>query len=126
MDADLRAQIRGIAPLSVTDILGGVTQVAERAQEIAERAYESGNDAVALRAGDARLRALGMVADKLHLESSDVLEVLEGAQAVLNAVARFAQREPQLALELASRLDADDHQDIGDQLRQVVNRKALA
>ena len=109
----LRKAFRGSTDFNPVEVLTSAAQVAQRAQEIGDRAYEKGNDTLALKAGDASLRALTV----LGLRDLDVLEVVAAAEALTVAVGQASHRSPELGELVAARLDANGHPAIADQLR---------
>lgn len=112
VDAETSARL-GLDPESLAV---RVYEVAERARDIATDALDAGSLAVALRAGDAELRALAALAGLGVRDEGRVVEY-DMFRVTSHAVVRAARRDERVANAVAAQLDIVDEQGIADDIR---------
>lgn len=94
-----------------------VQAVAERARETAEEAQEAGRIVDVLRAGDAELRALAMLA-AMGITHEKPLVEYDAFRAVSRAVFIASRTHPEVAEAVAAVLDQTDHEHHARDLRE--------
>lgn len=112
VDAETSARL-GLDPESIAV---RVYEVAERARDIATDALDAGSLAVALRAGDAELRALAALAGFGVRDEARVVEY-DMFRATAHAVVRAARQNPVVAAAVAQELDIVDQAGIANDIR---------
>lgn len=108
------ATAMGLDPVS---IVLRIQVVAERAREVAEEALDAGNGIVAVRAGDAELRALAALSS-MGVEHEGALQKLDSYAAVTHAVIRAARRNPEVGEAIAAQLDVVDRRGFARDIRE--------
>jgi hypothetical protein len=126
LDPAAQEALRAVPGVSALDIAGRLLSVADDAHGIRVDAAEAGTPAVAIRAGDAEVRALLALADRLGVRSGDALRELDDAATLATAVARAARLDPEVGESLAAILDSLDRPDLAAVLRGVPTREAIA
>ncbi len=112
VDAETSARL-GLDPESIAV---RVYEVAERARDIATDALDAGSLAVALRAGEAELRALAALAGLGVQDEGRVVEY-DMFRVTSHAVIRAARRDRVVAEAVATQLDIVDEQGIAADIR---------
>ncbi|MFK3678695.1 hypothetical protein ACI2IP_13265 [Microbacterium sp. NPDC090218] len=102
--------------LDSSTIAARIVDAAQRARETALKALESGNSATVLRAGDAEVRALGMLT-AMGETSEQEIQFRAAAKDLAAAVIRVARRDPATAEVIASELDRMHRPAIAEDIR---------
>lgn len=128
LPAQLQDVVERVTGLDTTTVLARVSDIATRARTSAQEAEEAGDRAGVLKAGDAELRALGMLS--VHGETSEAdIELRDAFAAISRAVYLSARRGERVAVEtIAAELYEADRgeiaEDILDQLPKSRNEVA--
>lgn len=112
----LQATIERMQGLDSATIAARVVDAAQRARETALDAMSNGNPTVVLRAGDAEVRALGMLT-AMGEPSEDEVTLRTMHRDVTAAVIRVARRDPATAEITAAELDSMHRPGIADDIR---------
>lgn len=118
----LQATIERMQGLDSATIAARVVDAAQRARETALDALQSGNATVVLRAGDAEVRALGMLT-AMGETSEDEVTLRTMHRDVAAAVIRVARRDPETAEIIAAELDSMHRPSIADDIRDQANSR---
>lgn len=78
-----------------------------------------------IKAGDAALRALAVLIQRLGIDGSDVVDALHEAQQLGVAVGALARRYPEIGAELADLLASAGSQELADSLRSLSKKMEL-
>src|SRR5690606_12934318 len=125
---ELREQLRGSQALDVPDLLARVAAVADDARDARTKALDAGNAAIALKAGDSELRALGVLTERLGVDELDVLAQLRDAEMLARAVGSLTRTHPDAVQALAVALERGGAAEMAGALTAVLRneRKALS
>ncbi|GEM_PF-4521300 len=94
-----------------------IAAIANDAREARRSAYASGNSWLGARLGEAELRALVALADRLGIEHDDAASDARDAASIARVLGDVARTVPEIAAALAEAFDRDDRGDLGDALR---------
>jgi hypothetical protein len=112
--------LRSTLPVDPFGLYEVAREVALRAEEVADRAFEAGDDALTLKAGDARLRAVTNLSDRygtIEPNAGDSAELVADLSTLATAVAQAARRDPRVGEGVCAVLDDTGHADLATQLR---------
>ncbi len=102
--------------LDAASIALRVHRVAERAREAADVAEDAGHSAAVLRAGDAELRALGVLS-AMGIKHEQPLAQYAAYRAVTRAALIAARTHPEVGEAIAAVLDQTDHKSHAREVR---------
>lgn len=112
----LQATIERMQGLDSATIAGRIVDAAQRARETALDALDAGNPTVVLRAGDAEVRALGMLSAMGETSETEV-EMRIAFRDIAAAVFRVARRDPAAAEQIAAELESMYRPLLADDIR---------
>lgn len=113
--ADLEERVLRHQGLDTVSIVGRITEIAQGHRQTVLEAEETGNGALAIRARDAELRALGaLAAAGFDTERDAQAQVL--TRRIANAAVTVAKTDSAVADALLLALDAAGHPDVADLL----------
>jgi hypothetical protein len=116
----LTSLLRSTLPVDPFGLYEVAREVALRAEEVADRAFEAGDDALTLKAGDARLRAVTNLSDRygtIEPNAGESAEVVADLSTLARAIAQAARREPLVGQVVCAVLDETGHPGLASQLR---------
>lgn len=119
--SDLAAEAYAVAGLSHVALVERVHDVARSAREAREESMQRGHHATALRAGDAELRALSVLA-QLGVKHEGEIEDATAQRLTLTALRRAIREHPELGDSVAREFDALDLGIVADAVRGFVSR----
>lgn len=122
------AAVRITEPVPASTLVERVSEIAGAARAARERLLEAGNVMHSVRAGDAEIRALGFLADRLGIDRDKVAQDAAKGRAIALALVAAVHQAPELGELVAQALDAASHSEIADQVRAEFpeTRKALS
>lgn len=127
LDPVVQEALRAVPGASALGIAERMLAIADDAHAVRIDALNAGERTAASRAGDAELRALTALANRLGVRSGDALRELDDAATLATAVARAARRDPDVGESLARILETLDRPDLAAVLRRVpAQREALS
>lgn len=112
----LQVTIERMQGLDSATIAGRIVDAAQRARETALDALDAGNPTVVLRAGDAEVRALGMLSAMGETSETEV-EMRIAFRDIVAAVFRVARRDPAAAEQIAAELETMHRPLLADDIR---------
>lgn len=116
LPAQLQDAVERVTGLDSTTIAARIVDAAQRAPETALVALASSDHTVAIRAGDAEVRALGMLTHMGETSEAEI-QLRAGFRDVTAAVYRVARRDPDVAERIAAELDQMHRPLVADDLR---------
>jgi hypothetical protein len=114
---DVADALRAVEGLSPTTLVMRMQEVADNARDLRDLALDSRNMSAAVRAGDAELRALALLADRFGITEATVSQDLRLAGDLAQAVGYAASRSPEARALLVDALDRLGHRGFADNLR---------
>ncbi|MDD7929885.1 hypothetical protein [Microbacterium thalli] len=105
-----------VTGLDATTIAARIVDAAQRARETALAALASSDHTVVIRAGDAEVRALGMLTAMGETSEAEV-QLRAAFRDVTAAVYRLARHDPEVAERIAAELDRMHRPLVADDLR---------
>lgn len=105
-----KASLLGVDGLSASDLVHRVLDVADSARERRLTAEAAGQPGAASRAGDSELRALAVLADRMGVTDTDLIEEVESAHQLALAVGLATRSSPAVGHAVAARLRTMDGQ----------------
>jgi hypothetical protein len=94
-----------------------MADVADSARRVRLAALDAGSHNVALRAGDAELRAVMTLLDRFGISDLNVISDLEKATELARAFAHVGRWHPDFGELTAKRLEATGHDELADLVR---------
>jgi hypothetical protein len=118
---EVKEALRTTEGLSPATLVMRAQEISNSARDIRDDALRAGNDAAALRAGDAELRALVTLADRFGITSDTVARDLHAADDLADAVGQVAIQSSAAGALLADALDDRGHKVFADILRKSIS-----
>ncbi|WP_146080078.1 DUF1116 domain-containing protein [Clavibacter michiganensis] len=115
----LREALRDPEGLAASGIAARVLAIADDAHDTREASAQA-SPAVALRAGDAELRALTYLTDRLSVKSEDFVRELDNASAFARAVVVTSRLWPETGARIAETLTTQGHLTLARELEQAL------
>lgn len=103
------------------DLILAVADSLERAESIADRAVETGNDAMVLKAGDAITRAATVLHGRMGDKFRPELEMVREARHVLRLIHVAARVDPALAVALAVQFREQGEPDAAEEFELIAS-----
>jgi len=122
VDPALRDALRDPEGLAASAIAARVLAIADDARDTREACADA-SPAIALRAGDAELKALTYLADRLSVKSDDLVLEAENASAFARAVVVTSRLWPQLGARVADTLITQGHLTLARELEEITRMK---
>jgi len=117
----IRQRLRGEDRARTSDLIGRLFEIAEDHRRSRVALQDSGHVGGAVRAGDAELRALVALIDRLGIDDTDVLAILDDADALAKAVGQLARSNPAAGAQLVTNLHDLGATTLADALNQITN-----
>jgi hypothetical protein len=112
--------LRSTLPVDPFGLYEVAREVALRAEEVADAAYDAGDHALTLKAGDARLRAVTGLSDRygvIEPNADASAELVADLAALATAVAQAARRDPRVGEAVVAVLEETNHAELARDLR---------
>jgi hypothetical protein len=112
--------MRSYLPADPFDLYAVAREVAHRAGEVADAAYEAGDGALTLKAGDARLRAVTGLSDRFGVvepNAAERAETVEALTSLARAVFGVVRRDGVIGERIAQALDRAGEDELAADLR---------
>jgi hypothetical protein len=119
----MRETFRASQKLNTRDLIARVADIANDAQSTRRAAIAVGEDSVALKAGDAELRALSVLTSRFGVDDLLVLEQLGDAQKLARAVGSLAATHPEAVRTLAIALERSGATEMATSLSSVLKNE---
>ena len=116
LPAQLQDAVERVTGLDATTIAARVVDAAQRARETALDALASSDHTVVIRAGDAEVRALGMLSAMGETSEAEI-QLRAAFRDVTAAVFRVARHDPGVAERIAAELDGMHRPLLADDVR---------
>jgi hypothetical protein len=120
----MRDALRDPDGLAASAIAARVLAIADDARDAREACADT-SPAIALRAGDAELKALSYLADRLSVKSDDLVLEAENASAFARAVVATSRLWPEVGTRVADTLSAQGHLTLARELELVTRIKKV-
>lgn len=115
----MRQRLRGEDRARTTRLIDRIFGIADDLARTRERLQSSGHLAGAVRAGDAELRALTTLLDRLGVDHLDTLALLDDGDQLAKAVGQLARSNPDAGRQLADYLDQLGATTLAEPLRAI-------
>ncbi|WP_435092807.1 hypothetical protein [Clavibacter michiganensis] len=116
---DAMREVEGLNP---STIVGRLQELVDAARDARDVATDRGNIAAALRAGDAELRALVVLADRFGVTSDSVAQDLSSAGDFAQTIGRVSSQSLEAGHLLADALEQVGHRVYADELRKSISQ----
>ncbi|CAN5124277.1 hypothetical protein BH11ACT5_BH11ACT5_02640 [soil metagenome] len=110
-------------PIDVADLLSRAAEVADAARGIRQNAQDAGQPLVALRAGDAELRSLTLLADRFGVDDTTVPALIAWARIVYTSALAVAVTNPEFQAALSAELRRHGEREGAEDLEQLAEQR---